>query len=50
MRGVFVSKVTDARISCAHGTFDETGVEDGWADLIVIAQVSGSVSPIRVDL
>ncbi|KAF5330601.1 hypothetical protein D9619_005731 [Psilocybe cf. subviscida] len=38
MREVFVSKVVDPRISCAHGTFDDTGVEDGWADLVVIAQ------------
>ena len=42
MRSVFEQKVKDARISIAEGYFDATGVEDGWADLIVIAQVSGN--------
>ncbi|OBZ75599.1 putative methyltransferase-like C25B8.10 [Grifola frondosa] len=38
MRDVFAKSVTDARVSIAEGTFDSTGVEDGWADLVVIAQ------------
>ncbi|EJD02306.1 WD40 repeat-like protein [Fomitiporia mediterranea MF3/22] len=39
MRSVFSKTVTDPRASVAEGTFDNaTGVEDGWADLIVIAQ------------
>ena len=39
MRSQFSKTVTDPRVSVAEGTFDKTGVEDGWADLIVIAQV-----------
>ncbi|RPD66213.1 S-adenosyl-L-methionine-dependent methyltransferase [Lentinus tigrinus ALCF2SS1-7] len=38
MRSVFSKTVTDPRVSTREGTFDTTGVEDGWADLIVIAQ------------
>ncbi|KAI0780852.1 S-adenosyl-L-methionine-dependent methyltransferase [Trametes elegans] len=38
MRDVFTKTVSDPRVSVAEGTFDTTGVEDGWADLIVIAQ------------
>lgn len=43
MRGVFSKTVTDQRVSVANGTFDEMPVEDSWADLIVIAQVSFTV-------
>lgn len=39
MREVFAKATTDPRVSVHPGTFDTTGVEDGWADLIVIAQV-----------
>lgn len=39
MRGVFSATVKDSRASVAEGTFDSTGIEDGWADLVVIAQV-----------
>ena len=39
MRDVFAKATTDPRVSVQAGTFDTTGVEDGWADLIVIAQV-----------
>jgi len=39
MRDVFSKTVQDARITVAKGSFDNTGVEDGWADLVVIAQV-----------
>ncbi|KAI0807512.1 S-adenosyl-L-methionine-dependent methyltransferase [Fomes fomentarius] len=38
MRDVFSKTVTDPRVSVRDGTFDTTGVEDGWADLIIIAQ------------
>ncbi len=38
MRSVFSKTVTDPRTSAHEGTFDTTGVEDGWADLVVIAQ------------
>lgn len=39
MRDQFSKTVQDDRVSIAEGTFDTTHVEDGWADLIVIAQV-----------
>ncbi|KAJ7343462.1 S-adenosyl-L-methionine-dependent methyltransferase [Mycena albidolilacea] len=40
MRQVFSKTVSDEqdRVSIAYGTFQETDVEDGWADLVVIAQ------------
>ncbi|PCH38048.1 S-adenosyl-L-methionine-dependent methyltransferase [Wolfiporia cocos MD-104 SS10] len=38
MREVFTKTVTDERVTVAEGTFDTTGVEDGWADLVVVAQ------------
>lgn len=38
MRKVFSDTVKDERVSTAEGTFDHTNVEDGWADLVVIAQ------------
>jgi hypothetical protein len=40
MRDVFTQTVHDPRVTIAEGTFDRTGVESGWADLVVIAQVS----------
>ena len=39
MREVFAKSVHDERVSVSEGTFDTTGVENGWADLVVIAQV-----------
>ena len=39
MREIFSKAVNDDRISLSEGYFDTTGVEDGWADLVVIAQV-----------
>jgi phospholipid N-methyltransferase len=39
MRETFSKTVNDDRISLSEGYFDVTGVEDGWADLVVIAQV-----------
>jgi len=38
MRSVFSQTVTDSRVSIKEGTFQETGIVDGWADIIVIAQ------------
>ncbi|KAF8881985.1 S-adenosyl-L-methionine-dependent methyltransferase [Infundibulicybe gibba] len=38
MRDVFSKAVMDERVSIQEGTFDTTGVETGWADLIFIAQ------------
>ncbi|KAJ7138429.1 S-adenosyl-L-methionine-dependent methyltransferase [Mycena crocata] len=38
MREAFVRFTVDARVEVSHGTFDATGVETGWADLIVVAQ------------
>ena len=40
MRDVFRKTVKDDRISVAEGYFDSIDVEDSWADLVVIAQVS----------
>lgn len=39
MREVFAKSTADPRVSVHEGTFDTTGVEDGWADAIIIAQV-----------
>jgi hypothetical protein len=39
MREVFSSAIKDERVTVAEGTFETTGVQDGWADLVVIAQV-----------
>ncbi|KAK7014845.1 histone H2B [Favolaschia claudopus] len=38
MREVFSKSISDQRVSIAEGTFQETHVEDGWADLVVVAQ------------
>ena len=38
MREQFAKTVHDPRASVRDGTFDATHVEDGWADLVVIAQ------------
>ncbi|KAF9815295.1 hypothetical protein IEO21_04658 [Rhodonia placenta] len=38
MRDVFTKTVGNEHVSVSDGTFDITGVEDGWADLVVIAQ------------
>jgi hypothetical protein len=35
----------DDRVTVAEGTFEAIDAEDGWADLVVIAQVS----PFRLD-
>ncbi|KAF5357964.1 hypothetical protein D9756_001532 [Leucocoprinus leucothites] len=38
MRDTFARTIQDDRIHLRDGTFQNTGVEDGWADLVVIAQ------------
>ncbi|KAI5123349.1 hypothetical protein M0805_001770 [Coniferiporia weirii] len=37
MRAVFAESTKDPRVSLSDGTFDETGVPDGWADVIMAA-------------
>ncbi|THH05772.1 hypothetical protein EW145_g4551 [Phellinidium pouzarii] len=37
MRAVFADTVKDPRVSLYDGTFDSTGVPDGWADVILSA-------------
>lgn len=44
MRQVFSETVHDNRVTVSEGTFDATNVEDGWADLVVVAQVSSMVA------
>lgn len=39
MRETFSDSIQDSRVTLSEGTFDHTGVESGWADLVVIAQV-----------
>jgi hypothetical protein len=39
MREVFCKSIEDVRVTVSEGTFDNTGVENGWADLVVVAQV-----------
>ena len=39
MREVFFKTTQDDRITLSDGVFQSTGVEEGWADLVVIAQV-----------
>lgn len=39
MRDIFSKTVSDERVSIADGTFQQTNVDDGWADLVVVAQV-----------
>ncbi|KAG2147327.1 S-adenosyl-L-methionine-dependent methyltransferase [Suillus cothurnatus] len=38
MRDFWTKHVQDNRCTIVNGTFDNTAVEDGWADLIIIAQ------------
>lgn len=38
MRATFDATTKDARVSTLDGTFEHTGVEDGWADLVIVAQ------------
>ncbi|KAG8691205.1 hypothetical protein FRC11_005904 [Ceratobasidium sp. 423] len=38
MRETFNKQTKDSRVTCLAGDFLQTGVENGWADLVVIAQ------------
>ncbi|KAG0704243.1 S-adenosyl-L-methionine-dependent methyltransferase [Suillus ampliporus] len=38
MRDFWTKAVKDDRATIVNGTFDNTGVEDGWADLIIVAE------------
>ncbi|CUA72258.1 hypothetical protein RSOLAG22IIIB_00923 [Rhizoctonia solani] len=38
MRDTFNKRTHDSRVTCLAGDFLNTGVEDGWADLVVVAQ------------
>ncbi|KAG8941350.1 hypothetical protein FRC04_004596 [Tulasnella sp. 424] len=38
MREQFTRTVVDERVSCKDGVFERTGEDDGWADLVVVAQ------------
>ncbi|KAH7905618.1 S-adenosyl-L-methionine-dependent methyltransferase [Hygrophoropsis aurantiaca] len=38
MRDVFTKTVNNPIVTIQEGTFDSTGVDDGWADLVIIAQ------------
>ncbi|KAH7921739.1 S-adenosyl-L-methionine-dependent methyltransferase [Leucogyrophana mollusca] len=38
MRDMFTKTVNSPVVTIQEGTFDNTGVEDGWADLVIIAQ------------
>ena len=40
MRKTFDKNIQHPHIITTNGTFDVTGVEDSWADVIIIAQVS----------
>jgi len=38
MRDTFLKTVKDDRVTVAEGSFDKTSINDGWADIVVIAQ------------
>ena len=38
MRDEFSKTIDDPRVSVAEGNFISTGIDDNWADVIVIAQ------------
>jgi hypothetical protein len=42
MRTVFNQSVKDERVSCQNGSFENTGILDHSADLVVVAQVESS--------
>jgi hypothetical protein len=45
MREMFTKSLGgDARVSCKEGTFAETGLPTGWADVVFVAQVHISQS------
>lgn len=38
MRAQFSQTINDLKVSVKEGTFEETHVADGWADLIVVGE------------
>lgn len=44
MRDVFAETIKDERVTIADGSFDNTHVDNGWADLVVIAQARSHLS------
>lgn len=48
MRTEFSKNITDKRVTVQDGTFDRTGIDDGWADMIVVAQVRIIMFSLRV--
>jgi hypothetical protein len=42
VRESFAETIRDGRVTVANGSFTSTGVEDGWADLVVLAHVRHS--------
>jgi hypothetical protein len=42
MRGIFNNSVQDERVSCQNGSFENTGVTNHSADLVIVAQVQSS--------
>lgn len=38
MRSVFSKALDDHRVTVFEGTFEDTGLPDGWGDLVIIAQ------------
>jgi hypothetical protein len=50
MREVFQQRVNHESVTISHGTFDNVPtVENGWADLVIIAQVCQPTSFIPSD-
>lgn len=48
MRNIFTGSITDERVSCQNGSFENTGVSDQSADLVVVAQVTDHYPSNRV--
>lgn len=42
MRKSFEKSIQDPRVVTIDGTFDSTNLPDGWADVVIVAQVSNS--------
>ena len=42
MRAIFDKSVEDERVSCQNGSFDNIGITNHSADLVVVAQVQSS--------
>lgn len=46
MRETFSKAIQDPRVSVAEGVFEWTEVEAGWADIIIVAQVTTTISHV----